>query len=645
MNPVIEPMEHKSTKGAIEVDIEERGPIADRLLFWLLKHPYQRGSDLAFIFQVAPSTIWRHLQTLRQHALVESVTPASATSSRHPDVLYYLTSRGIERVADLVGGAHPARLARMWKANEAGLLQLLPRLASYLPLQDAVLRFIADSPRQLAYSGGYPAAIRWHWQHDYVHPFERKKRRLSCRADGVVVFRRRPLNAIAQKDGIECWYCVLWLFDPGFYGGEDLSLMRERCEQLLLWRESSERWSFYQTFPPLLVLAPTPHQRDLWIHYALEAATHLRVAPLKGACAMQVEDTPWRYPWYRLDGSGAITLQSLVTPLAQQALPPGLLAPKQIDPGTFRKRTSNKDKIVVGNFQTRAEHLETNKADLKSMTTVSLFSVSMPHRYSELLQQIYAVPLIAPRELAALLRRDVETLQRYLFDLQRLNCLEILPTTCEKRLVLTETGLRLIAGMLGVRMAHLAERDGTTHQWRQRGVRQALRTIEHTAGIYTFLAQLQRQARKIGQEVRWWETTRCFRRYHYQGAWHNLMPDALFEYQAKESRVEAWLEWDTGSMHLKPMTVKFEAYAQYMRSQYYRQEHKTAPILLLVAPQNGREQSLRHVAATIFGTLPITLWTTTEQLLNVQSPQAAIWKPMRSGLNEEDIDRSTWVGQ
>jgi hypothetical protein len=96
-------------------------------------------------------------------------------------------------------------------------------------------------------------------------------------------------------------------------------------------------------------------------------------------------------------------------------------------------------------------------------------------------------------------------------------------------------------------------------------------------------------------------------------------------------------------MHLKPMTEKFEAYAHYIRSQQYRQDHRTAPTLLLVAPQNGREQSLRAVMASVFGTLPLTFWTTTEPLLQVQGPLAAIWKPMRSG-GEEEGGRSAWVG-
>ena len=102
-------------------------------------------------------------------------------------------------MADLVGGANHANLARMWKANEADLIQLLPRLPSYLLLQETVLKLIADAPRQLAYPGGYPAAIRWHWQHDYLHTFERKKKQMTFRADGAVVFRRRPLRQAMEK--------------------------------------------------------------------------------------------------------------------------------------------------------------------------------------------------------------------------------------------------------------------------------------------------------------------------------------------------------------------------------------------------------------------------------------------------------------
>jgi hypothetical protein len=117
------------------------------------------------------------------------------------------------------------------------------------------------------------------------------------------------------------------------------------------------------------------------------------------------------------------------------------------------------------------------------------------------LKHLYALPLVAPRELAALLCCEETTLQRYLYDLQQFRCLETLETVCGKRLLLTEVGLKLLAAMLGVPLLHIAERAVDTQRWQQRGVKQVLRTMKHTAGIYTFLSQLQQQANTSGQEV------------------------------------------------------------------------------------------------------------------------------------------------
>lgn len=637
-------VQNRSTE-TIEADVEEGGPLADRLLFWLLKHPFQRVNDLSFVFQVHISTICRQLKMLTKQALVEAVNSTIAAPNR-PDALYYLTTRGIERIADLVGGIDSVTLARMWQASENDLLHLLPRLHSSIPLQEMVQHLIADTPRLLAYPGGYPATIRWHWQRDYIHTFERKAKQLSCRADGAVVFRRRPLQQGMPEENAESWYCLFLFVDSGFHGSEDLHLIRKRLEQMLLWRESSERWSFYRAFPPLLVLAPTIHQRDLWIQCAQAATAHLRVAPLKGACAMGIEGSPWRFSWKSLDGSGATSLQSITSPIVPQAIPPGLLAPKQMRREVWAERGKEGCKVVIGNFDTRSKLLETNGTALKTAADFSLFSLHFCYRHVDLLKHIYALPLIAPRELADLLRIEMETQRRYLYDLRHFHCIETIATTRGKRLILTETGLRLIAMMTAKPLMHVAERNVSTCQWQQRGMKQPLRTIEHTAGVYTFLAQLQQQAWKDGEEIVWWETLRSLRRYRYQGSWHNLMPDALFEYQAREVRREAWLEWDTGSMHGSALTVKFEAYAQYIRSKQYRQDHLTPPILLLATPQNGREQSLRHIASSALGLLPLKIWTTTEQLLKVQGPLSDIWKPIRPGVDiEADVARSLWIEQ
>ena len=306
------------------------------------------------------------------------------------------------------------------------------------------------------------------------------------------------------------------------------------------------------------------------------------------------------------------------------------------------KGTSERQ-IVVGGFEARAQRLEIQEKTLKA-AEYPFLSLRLCHRHAEVLKEIYALPLVTLQELAALLRMEVATMRRYLYDLHDFGCLEPVATTRGKRLTLTERGLRLLAALLGVSFLHIAERDPSTQRWQQRGVVHALRLVEHTAGVYGFLARLQQQAWKSGQELLWWETLRSFRRYRYQNAWHNLMPDALLGYRGEANIVEAWLEWDTGSMHRRPLTKKFEAYAHYVRSHQYRQEHLTPPKLLLVMPHHGREQMIRRVAASILEGLPLTFWTTTEQLLQVQGPLATIWK--KGGLKEdeqEEVARSSWL--
>ena len=223
--------------------------------------------------------------------------------------------------------------------------------------------------------------------------------------------------------------------------------MRTRLEQLLRWRESSERWPFYRSFPPLLVIAQRPInaicgfivRKKLqpiceWIH----SKGHVPWAvttPHGNSCG-----NVWMVP-------GRVPLQSLLDPLVSQAIPPGLLAPRQIEPGTFLPKEQNAGKeqntglVVIGNFQTRANRLEIKKGtDLKVRSKVSLLSLRLSRRHMDLLQEIYTMPLIAPDELAALLRLDTATLRRYLYDLHHVYVVETMATIYGKRLALTETG-------------------------------------------------------------------------------------------------------------------------------------------------------------------------------------------------------------
>ena len=646
-------------------DVEARASLADRFLFWLLKHPLQRATDFTVVFHVHFSTVCRQLVTLRRQKLIDTVNVSTAAPSR-PEAVYYLTTTGVQRVADLLGGADAVKLARVWHADEAGLLQLLPRLHSHIPLQEVMYRLVTEASAVLTYDGR-PAIIRWHWQRDYAHTFlHHGKHQLTCRVDGALVFERQPspTQPASQDQTPPSWYCLLCLGDPGLFGAEDLHLMQQRLESLLLWRESRERWPVYHASPPLLIFAPTQHQRDLWIYCAQEAQRHLRLAPLQGASAtMLAGRSPWSLAWHALDGSGSVQIQSLAQGLDLQALPPGLLAPKDLPTGMYipGTKTHARSSVVIGHFHERTgsplkKGAEAVSKAVPKKPTLALASLSLQlsYRHLTLLQHIYASPLTTFQELAALLRCKPSTLRRYLYDLYAMHCLEDRLTLYGKRVLLSEQGLRLMAACLHVPLTHIAvcergergERGAETENWQQRGVKQALRTIAHTAGIYSFLARLQHAALQEGQEMVWWETIRSMRRYRYQHGWHNLMPDALFAYQNQHQDQHVWLEWDTGSMHQPALITKFTAYGHYIRSRQYRQEHGRPPALLIVVPDTTREQLMHHCVAASLEAVSLTTWTTTGALLDVEGPLAPIWKrvdPSSASPSETALSaRTTW---
>jgi hypothetical protein len=136
-----------------------------------------------------------------------------------------------------------------------------------------------------------------------------------------------------------------------------------------------------------------------------------------------------------------------------------------------------------------------------------------------------------------------------------------------KRWHLCGHGLRLVAAANHMHIRNIAtmsdnEAESETSTVVQRGEVWLLQRIQHTAGIYSFFANLIQAARREPEQALcWWETGPvCERRYRVGEQWYNLRPDALAEYRAGQKRMRFWLEWDRGTMNVRDLTIKFTSY-------------------------------------------------------------------------------------
>ena len=265
---------------------------------------------------------------------------------------------------------------------------------------------------------------------------------------------------------------------------------------------------------------------------------------------------------------------------------------------------------------------------------MAFLGLTLGHRHLDLLQLLFTYPLLHMREMAALLEREVSSIERYLRVLHKSGCIVSMVTDGGQRWRLSERGLRLIAATQHISIqsiATLEESDGGASLV-QRGVDVLVRHLEHTAGIYGFFASLSQAAseeRLQGREHRllWWETgAACERRYRDHDHWHNLRPDALAEYQAGEQRVRFWLEWDRGTMGTRDLAVKLRTYEQYVASREWFKQEATLPLLLVVTPDPGQEMRLGRVAtATLTDRCGLIIRTTTLTRLREQGLLGPIW--------------------
>lgn len=589
--------------------------MAFKVLSWL-RRPLQRTEDVAVALGVHPVTVFRYLQRFEQEGLVESIAPATVANNGR---LYYLTQAGLLTVAQREG-TPPEELDEIGGADETTILRLLPRLSTLIVVQNVINSLVAQAPQMLSYPGGRHANLEWHWRRDWHHTFLSKHREMRCAADAALVFYRYPLPDIPEE------YKTLFLLaDEGLTGNNDQGMITQQLEQLLRYRESAERTLYYQQFPAIVVLVPTPHQCERWQRLAREAAAHLRLAPLRGAVACvppdQTISSAWTLPWQGLRDHAPCRLQDCLVPMPLEAVPPNILASS-----LKSKKTDEHQKPIVirGRYAERAASRQPGEREDSAW-----LGIELSHRQKALLNLIYAAPLLSTEDIAAFHQLTPDTAARALSTLQQIGCIEREDTEEEgRRWRLTEVGLRLMAAMLHVSLLHLAEWVKTEKGQDllvQRSLAGLRHTISHTAGVYSFLAMLHRAAQEQGHRIAWWETgSWCVRRYHDHGSWHDLRPDAMLEYAIDARHLRFWLEWDQGQMTGARLAAKLHAYTHYMRSREWARELRPLPVLLVVTPDLGQERRIQRIARSC-AEAGLMVRITTVSRLEHQGPLAPIW--------------------
>ena len=631
----------KLTAGALVEIGESLADVDWRLLHWLLRYPLQRADDLVVGVArwTSRATVYRHVQALEARGLLESVLPKTLGAGKR---LYHLSNRGLHVLARHLDT--PGReLARRWQADEAGLLRLLPRLPTLILLQEVVNGLVTYTAEAMTTQGRRPLLVRWSWQRDVTYRFQYREQAMRFFADAVVALCVRAQQS--ESSVLDQWFGLILLAMEL----DDERLMRLRLERLLCWRECPERWPSYQHMLPVLILARSQRQRDHWQRAVEATALKLHLDPLAGALAClppgeSAQVNPWLFNWRTLSTEVTRHLQDLLRPLPRAAFPPSLLleegedeecnasSPLNAFAATASSGTPARlSRLIVGDLANRAAH--SIQVKLEEQEVIALLGLRLTPCQMSILRLLLAHPLLSDEELAAFLGLQRRSVRCALYELHHLGCLEPIPTEAGKRWHLCGCGLRLIAATNRMHIRNIAvwpdDGGGTeTSAMLQRGEAWLLQHIQHTAGIYSFFANLTQAARQDpGQALCWWETgSVCERRYQVHEQWYNLRPDALAECRVGSQQIHFWLEWDRGTMNVRDLAVKFTSYEYYIASREWARECSMLPMLVCVAPDIAQERRMQRVAqARLRSTSGLVVWTTTSVLLDEQGPLAPIW--------------------
>jgi hypothetical protein len=682
------------------------------MLHWLWLYPLCEVQELASASQVSESTVYRLLAELMRLDWVDTVRHAGlldASRSQH----YVLTSPGCEQLvlahqtkgrmqvaaSDEMGMKAPSSSygadVLTWSAYQRRVLRLIPRLPYTERLRRLLLDFFVAAPLAQAIQGR-PTHVRWHWLPDYRYVCQYRERPVTIHADAVFVWQcatvpvqgdasAAPIATINDEMVFNNWYSAFVLLETGL---ADMALIRERVRRLLCYRESPERWSCYQTFPPVLVVVEHPHQVECWQRAVREASATLRVAAVHGAIAVFPAANqgrsvnPWRWQWRDLATAASCSLRHFFALREQRALPGGVENHLVTAISLLQGNEASGARLVCSYHEQRSrkmaarhrgtqencmlkrvlhtspksfnapESVASKRSQRWTPRAIAQVSMILGQRHLALLTLLYRYPLLACNEVAAIAALQDASSARYI---RELHALELLCTWTVKKVdsdeqvtrwYPSEQGFRLLAAMHHVPVQRLgdfrrcenASQEDTFSSHKTlmpKGLATLQRYPAHLAGVYSCIAALFHAADTHGAKVAWWEAGEyCTRSYLYHGVQQNLRPDAAFELlfpvQQQEGiiqkRVRYWLEWDNGTMGRRDLEAKFQSYAHYCQSKAWVTDGlRFLPHLLFVVPDTGQETRIASAAMLVQDT-GLHVFVTTAGHVRANGLFAAIWR-------------------
>ena len=202
-------------------------------------------------------------------------------------------------------------------------------------------------------------------------------------------------------------------------------------------------------------------------------------------------------------------------------------------------------------------------------------------------------PWLSPRHLGAFLGVKRSRLSQVTTKLAELGLLLDLAIDGERRLVLSDRGLvmlarrdRTLVGDARKRWSALPLDPGAPLDWRNVAgtrTRQLLRNVEHTAAVHAFVAALCRQARSRSREIVQLDPPRRASRYfRHDGKLRSVHPDAFGILRRGENTWPFFLEWERRAVRPATMAARVAPYLRYYATSRPTDDHGVQPLVLVV---------------------------------------------------------------